>query len=366
MKIGFLTTANSWHIPVKTKYFVEQGHEVYYIEIHPGTGQQIVPDGVVCYSIKSKWPSFLGYINKLWKAYCYSKTIGLDILQIISMKYSPYAIIFKAKKIVIENTGSDVLLFPNKYKWLKYVYKLLYSKANAVIQDSLVTQNAGIKCGAPKKFNKIVELGIDFKVFNKDVPKGNARKRLMLGNEKIIFSPRGFTDLYNIETIIKSIPFVMDSFPDVKFVFCRHFGKKEDEFADLIKRLSVSSNVVFTGFLDNEKDMPLFYTDSDIVVSVPSSDSSPRSVYEAMACLTPVIISELPWYHQKFQRDINVCVVPIKDEIKLAEKIVKILNGEIVIDIESAYQYVESNINMISHSKEAEKLYLNLLANIRN
>jgi glycosyltransferase involved in cell wall biosynthesis len=31
------------------------------------------------------------------------------------------------------------------------------------------------------------------------------------------------------------------------------------------------------------------------VLSVPSSDSSPRSVWEALACGRPVVVSDLPW-----------------------------------------------------------------------
>lgn len=357
MRIGILTTANSWHVPVKTKYFVSQNYEVFYFQLFPGTGQPIIPHGVTCIDIKSSMPGVLETINKLWKAYKYSRNMNLDVLHIIDMKYSYYSLFVKSKVKIIENNGSDVLVLPEKYKWLKVIYRLFYKNVDGVVQDSSVTQAAGIKCGAPTEHNEIVELGIDFKVFNENVNQGIARKILGLTDEKIVFSPRGFYELYNIDVIIKSIPLVIKSFPDVRYVFCRHSGKSATEFQSLIDELGVGSSILFTGFLDNETQLPFYYADSDIVVSIPSSDSSPRSVYEAMACYKPVIISELPWYHKKFLKNTNIIVIPVRDEIALAKAIINHFNNNLHIDLKSAYDFVMNNINMIDSSVKMERFY---------
>jgi len=108
--------------------------------------------------------------------------------------------------------------------------------------------------------------------------------------------------------------------------------------------------------------MPYFYRDSDVVVSVPSSDSSPRSVYEAMACGIPVIISDLEWYRNKFTAEKEVAVVPVGNIELLANKIITILKNN-YLDTEAAYQYVFENINMIKHSQKLENLYKELLKN---
>jgi glycosyltransferase involved in cell wall biosynthesis len=41
-----------------------------------------------------------------------------------------------------------------------------------------------------------------------------------------------------------------------------------------------------------------YFRAASVCVSIPSSDSSPRSVWEAMACGCPCVLSDLPWVHE--------------------------------------------------------------------
>jgi glycosyltransferase involved in cell wall biosynthesis len=45
--------------------------------------------------------------------------------------------------------------------------------------------------------------------------------------------------------------------------------------------------------------MPDVYRAADVVVSIPSTDSSPRSVWEALACGRSVVVSDLPWAREE-------------------------------------------------------------------
>jgi glycosyltransferase involved in cell wall biosynthesis len=107
--------------------------------------------------------------------------------------------------------------------------------------------------------------------------------------------------------------------------------------------------------------MPYYSIDADVVVSIPTSDSSPASVYEAMACKTPVIISDLPWFEGKFEKDRDLLVVPVRNVEKLANAIVKILNGRSSVDIDSAYKKVFKYINYETENRKLEKFYKKIL-----
>ena len=368
MKIGFLTSANSWHIPVRTKYLISKGYTVYCFELYPGGESPIRQKGVNYLKIKSQHKNrLLRNISRILQVRKLSKKFRIDIFHIMGLGYAFYSIFSKVKKIVIENNGSDVLVIPEKNLFTKIFYKifykLLYLFSDAVVQDSKVAQEAGVKYGAPVTNNKVIELGIDFNIFNMNVIQGKARKRLKLkSDQKMVFSPRSFTENSNIETIIKTIPLVKRKFPNVKYIFCRHFGNLESNYQRLIDRFKISENVFFTGFLDNELDMPFYSRDSDVILSVLTSDSSPRSVYESMACGKPVIISELPWYHGKFEKGKDILTVPVKDEFKLSDTILKVLQNEISVDLKSAHDKVKNDIDMIDHSRKMEDLYKKILS----
>lgn len=360
-KIVFLTSANSWHVPVKTKYFVSKGYKVYYLKIYPGGEKDISPNGVSCINIKTPYK---GLVNKILQLFIVNKELNKikpDILHIISMYKSYFALFVNVKNIVFENNGSDVLIRPKKNKFYRYYYKFIYQFAKAVVQDSKISQKAGINYGAPLKFNQVIELGIDFKIFNKKVKYGEVRKKFGLLKNELIFSPRGLTPLYNIDTIIKTIPIVKKRFPSVKYLFCYNNNMLSKELSCLIDELGVLNDIIYLGFLDNDTELRYYLRDVDVVVSVPSSDSSPRSVYEAMACYANVIVSELPWYHGKFKKNKNINVIPVKDFESLSRKIIDVLEQPELVNRESAYKYVYEKINMESSSRKLEQLYIDLL-----
>ncbi len=44
-----------------------------------------------------------------------------------------------------------------------------------------------------------------------------------------------------------------------------------------------------------------WYRAADVCVSIPSTDSGPLSVWEALACGCPCVVSDLPWARESVQ-----------------------------------------------------------------
>jgi glycosyltransferase involved in cell wall biosynthesis len=68
-----------------------------------------------------------------------------------------------------------------------------------------------------------------------------------------------------------------------------------------------------------------YYRAADVCVSVASSDSSPRSVWEAIACETPCVLSDIPWVHELITHEEHGLVVPIEAK-GVAEAIRRLLD----------------------------------------
>jgi glycosyltransferase involved in cell wall biosynthesis len=351
---------------LRAKFLIEHGHEVYSIYFaskNMGSHSSIDWSGSIALGRSSTL--FVKYLNRILYPHQitqFTKKHDVDIFHVNGMLNSFYIPFSRAKKQVIENQGSDVIRTADLYPIFKLLYRFFYRFVDGVIQDSEIAQIKGQKLGAPVKNNEIIEIGVDFRAFNPDVEYGKARKELGLSDgDKMVFSSRGFKDLYNLDVVLRAIPIVNKSVKNTKFVFASHISGFMGKYGTLINQLGIEDHVLFAGQLDHTDSMPYFCKDADVVVSVPSSDSSPSSVYEAMACKTPVILSDLPWHQGKFEKDQDMVVVPVRDVERLAEAIIQIFSGEKTVDVNSAYEKVLKNINYEIENRKLEKLYQRIL-----
>ena len=70
-----------------------------------------------------------------------------------------------------------------------------------------------------------------------------------------------------------------------------------------------------------------YYRAANVCVSIASTDSSPRSVWEARACGCPVVVSDLPWVHELIEDGRDALVTPI-DAGRVADAIGLVLRTE--------------------------------------
>jgi glycosyltransferase involved in cell wall biosynthesis len=352
---------------LRVRFLIERGHEVYSIYFaSKNMGAHSSIDWSDSVSLGRSSTLFVKYLNRFLfphQVTQFTNKHDIDIFHVNGMLNSFYFPFSNAKRQVIENQGSDVLIAADLYPIFKLFYRIYYGFVDGVVQDSEIVQRKGLMLGAPDENNEIIEIGVDFRVFNPNVEYGKARKELGLSDgDKMIFSSRGLKSLYNLEIVLKAIPSVISSEKHVKFVFASHILGFMEKYGSLIKQLGIEDNVILAGQLNHTETMPYFCKDADVMVSVPSSDSSPLSVYEAMACKTPVIISDLSWYEGKFEKDRDIIVVPVRNVEKLADAIIQVLNGKKTVDVDSAYQKVYENINFETENRKLEKLYEKILS----
>jgi glycosyltransferase involved in cell wall biosynthesis len=247
--------------------------------------------------------------------------------------------------------------------WLRILYRFCYKYADGVIQDSITAQLAGLKYGARKENNKVITCGVDPDCFNSNVKKKVFRKKYKISNDtKIVFSPRSLTPLYNIDIIIQSIPIVKKEIPDVMYIFTGLHTNDLQKLVKLAASLDIGENIEFVGSVNWIEQMKYYYIDSDLVISIPSSDSWPASVLEAMACGIPVIISELPWYKGIFDENEDLVTVSIGDKVALAETTINILNGKIQIKVKSVSNKVHKEFSHIHEASRLESFYEQLIS----
>ncbi|MGB8217144.1 MAG: glycosyltransferase family 4 protein [Candidatus Methanoperedens sp.] len=238
------------------------------------------------------------------------------------------------------------------------MFKYIFRKTDIIVSDSIPLREAAIALGATKDKNYIIQWGVDVTKFNPQVDRYKVRRRYELDNLPLIISPRAFTKNYNIDIIIRCIPDVLKEIPKAKFIFIFGFGDEEADMKKLADNLKVSDSVIFVGEVDYD-DMPYYFAASDICISVPSSDSSPRSIYEAMACGVPPIISNLYWTKEYIKHEQNALLVPVNDSQVLPAAIIRLLTDRKLQKIlkESNLKLVYEKLDYHKHMARMEEIY---------
>ena len=138
-------------------------------------------------------------------------------------------------------------------------------------------------------------------------------------------------------------------------------GEYYSKLKEKVTKLGLENNVIWLGHIKYE-DMQLYYNACDLVISVPSSDSSPKSVYEAMFCGKPVIISDLEWSHELLYELDCVCRVDVGNADQLSETIIKIISDPSFSDkiIKNSLHLAHENFDYVANMVKMEKIMLDL------
>jgi len=146
-----------------------------------------------------------------------------------------------------------------------------------------------------------VRWGIDPGVFHRDEGAAAAlRARLgLVTDDRVVVSPRLLAPLYNVDLIVEAMPAVLAAAPSA-VLLVTEYGADSAYRERIVARaasLGIASRVRLAGSIPH-RDMPALYSLADVVVSIPKSDGLPQSLFEAMACGTPVVLGRLAAYDE--------------------------------------------------------------------
>jgi glycosyltransferase involved in cell wall biosynthesis len=216
--------------------------------------------------------------------------------------YAAFAAIAGASPLVAMAWGSDVL---RASRLQRVGNRIAVRGARVAMADSQVLLDRLVALGAAREATVLINWGVDLAAFAPvNGARATVREALGLGPGPVILSPRSLTPVYNPETIVAAFRLVTTVRPDVQLVL-KHMGATDPDLG-----LPAGERISVVGHVPHDR-MAWYYQAADVCVSIPSSDSSPRSVWEAMACGCPVIVSDLAWVRELIAPERDALVVPI-------------------------------------------------------
>lgn len=228
-----------------------------------------------------------------------------------------------AKPLALTAWGSDV---HRASRTMRSASRYALRRADLVMADATDLLEGCVELGADPDHAQIVQWGVDLSIFRprEDAERMAIRESLGLGPGPVILSPRSLMPVYNIPTILEAFETVGDRIGDAQLLV-KHMGEGSVQID--LPPIPHPDRVHFVGNVPYER-MADYYAVADAVVSVTTSDGSPRSIWEAMGCAAPCILTDLPWVHDLIEPGVEALTVPVQDANALADAMVELITDE--------------------------------------
>jgi len=243
----------------------------------------------------------------------------------------------------------------------KKIVKNGIKKASIIFVESETARKACLKYNDIEK--KIIVTpypGVDINTFF-PMERSYAKKKLGLEKyEKIILWPRGLGSYLNSDTLIRVAKEVINANKNIFFLILSAAGGKTEylKHISISKEFGINDNFIWKGQVDF-KEMPLYYNAADIVLSLSSFDSLPNIMLESMACGVPVIMSDISQIREVIVDKENGFLVNPRDYIKIANKILNILES-------NNEKIISNGLKLIKNKYDQELNYKTIKINIKN
>ncbi|MBA2611424.1 MAG: glycosyltransferase [Bacteroidetes bacterium] len=255
---------------------------------------------------------------------------------------------------IISCWGSDVMKFPNKNFVAKSILKYNFKKADLLCATSYTIQDY---------INQVITIPVSVIPFGIDINDFKPKKveSLFAENDFVLGSIKPLESLYNIDVLIKSFAKLLPAYENLKLVIIGD-GTQLTALKEICKTLGVDEKITFTGRIPF-KNISNYYNMIDILVNISEYESFGVSVVEAMACGTPVVVTNVGGLKEVVRDDsvgLKVKVGDVEDTVKAIELLMndKTLYEQIAIN---ARKHVIERYNWEDNVKQMIDEYLKLL-----
>ena len=210
------------------------------------------------------------------------------------------AALVRARPLIAMAWGSDVYA-ADRRRLLQCRYAL--RRSEVAMADSQDLLDRLVELGAAPERTYLMRWGVDLGAFAPAPDRAAAKRELGLPEAPIVLSHRGPAPVYNPGVVLSAFERLRERVPDA-LLLLKNPGEPTRE---------LPPGVLTVGHVPYER-LPTYFQAADLCLSIPRSDSSPRSVWEAMACGCPCVLSDLPWTRELIEDGRHALLVRAEPE----------------------------------------------------
>lgn len=263
--------------------------------------------------------------------------------------------------LIVTVHGSD--LFPLKNFLFRKMQKIILKNCDICTVNSEATKNEITK-RFPEFSNKlaIIPMGVDTKIFFKN--SGIKNKFKQYKNRKIVLFAGRLNEQKGTGYLVKALPIIKSKFPNALLLIIGE-GEYKRELENLVSSLKLHGHVEFLGAVEHEKIADYCnLADVFVLPSVASrigTEGLGLVLLEAMACGTCVVATPSGGIRCIVKDNENGLLANERDEIDLANKVVKALSDKKLRDrlAENGRKYAKERYDWENIANKFDKIYRN-------
>lgn len=321
MRLLFIGRTDHVHFRRWVESFPKRGHEVWAVDIENEKPTPIPGVRVRHLLSRRKRPA----LHRL-ELRALFHLIRPHVVHAHWAQYGYLPLVAKLRPLVVTAWGSDVLLPQTFSAEANAQIDQVLHQADLITCDSNDMRTAILKRNGDTVPVEVVQWGVDMRLFRPELDVADLRRELNLENGPVIFNPRQLDAVYNPEIALQAIPGVLAEFPEARFIF-KHYIQEPERVAEirqLAHGLGIAEKVRFLDSVPYET-MAKLYALADVMVSVASSDGTPVSLLEGMACGAVPVVSDLPSLRDWIEEGVNGKLVPPRDAKALTNALLDLL-----------------------------------------
>ncbi len=365
LRLAFVGDPNSIHVRRWAGWFADRGHSVSLLvpsgrEVGPGLPAAITVEPFhAYYQSRNQLPGLLAEKRSLGRVMA---RVAPDVVHAHFLtEYGWHAWMSGFHPYAITVWGSDVTISLRRSMRTALYGRVSLKAADMVTGDSAALVEDVIAAGARRERTHLVQFGVDTRRFSPDPAPAALRERLGLTGRRVLLSPRAVTALYRHRVAVEALPALPG---DVVLLMARYLVDAAEMAAILARAeaLGVADRVRFVDGIDHA-EMPDFYRLADVMLSIPSSDATPVTLLEAMACGTPVVATDLPSIREWLDELDPAALVPVDDPAATARAVSRLLDmapAERRATASRARSIVEARASQDVHMTAVEGMYRQL------
>ena len=202
--------------------------------------------------------------------------------------------------LVVSVMGGDVLPDQSYRGFRRRFVRRLLDAADCITSKSEFLDTALTSIGDYGHKVRRITWGIDLSHYSPMRDTSGLRRKLGIAvGERVFFDPRVADPLYNKTAILSGFADYLKSGRRGVLIVSELFGTR-GYLRDLRQhalQLGIAERVRFVGSIE-QAQMADYYALADVTISIPASDGFPQTIYEAAACGSFLVLSDLPQYRE--------------------------------------------------------------------